>query len=208
MSALRDFLVAVRADHDQIVLNTAKYGRGKSPAGRLWVDAVRKIGFQIMIAYRAMRLLRTWRVPVLPQIVSRLMRHLYASDIHWDASFEPGVMIVHGMGLCISHSARVASGVVLFQGVTLGEGIDPVTREIGSPVVERDVHVGAGATLVGPIRIGAGSKIAASVVLMRSVPERSLVEAHEPLVRPRPARPSPAATPDRDPDTAAPAGTE
>lgn len=191
MSALGDFAAAVRADHGEIVRHAARYGRGKSPAGSLWVDAVRKVGFQIMIAYRVMRLFRAWRLPLLPQVVSRLMRHLYASDIHWDANFEPGVMIVHGMGLCISHSARVGSGVILFQGVTLGEGIDSVTREVGSPVVEADVHVGAGATLVGPIRVGVGSKIAANVVLMRSVPERSLVEVPEPVVRPRMPRPAP-----------------
>jgi serine O-acetyltransferase len=191
VSALGDFAAAVRADHGAIVRNAAKYGSGRSPAGSLLADAVRKVGFQIMLAYRVMRLLRAWRVPVLPQIASRLMRHLYASDIHWDARFEPGVMIVHGMGLCISHSARVDSGVILFQGVTLGEGIDPITREIGSPDVAADVHVGAGATLVGPIHVGAGSKIAAGVVLMRSVPERSLVEVPEPVVRPRVSRPAP-----------------
>jgi serine O-acetyltransferase len=191
VSAFSHFAAAVRADHDAIVRHAAKYGRGLSPAGSLLVDAVRKVGFQIMLAYRVMRLLRAWRLPLLPQIVSRLVRHLYASDIHWDASFEPGVMIVHGMGLCISHSARVGGDVILFQGVTLGEGIDPDTREIGSPTVEAGVHVGAGATLVGPIRVGAGSKIAAGVVLMRSVPERSLVEVPEPTVRPRASRPAP-----------------
>lgn len=190
MSAFGDFVGAVRADHDAIVRNAARYGSGRSPAASLPVDALRKVGFQIMLAYRVMRLFRAWRLPLVPQILSRLIRHLYASDIHWDASFEPGVMIVHGMGLCISHSARVGCDVILFQGVTLGEGIDAVTREIGSPIVEASVHIGAGATLVGPIRVGASSKIAAGVVLMRSVPERSLVEVPEPTVRPRVSRPA------------------
>jgi serine O-acetyltransferase len=190
VSALREFVAAVRADHDAIVRHAAKYGRGLSPAGSLLGDAVRKVGFQILIAYRLMRLFRALRLPLLPQVVSRLIRHLYGSDIHWDACFEPGVQVVHGMGLCISHSASVGPDVILFQGVTLGEGIDPVTREIGSPVVEAGVHVGANATLIGPIRVGAGSKVAAGVVLMRSVPERSLVEAPEPIVRPRVQRPA------------------
>jgi serine O-acetyltransferase len=154
-------------------------------------DVVRKIGFQIIVAYRVMRLLHEWRLPLLPQIASRLIRHLYASDIHWEASFAPGVMIVHGMGLCISHSARVESGVILFQGVTLGIGIDPLTRETGAPHVEADVHVGAGATLVGPIRVGARSKVMAGVVLMHSVPEDSLVKAHEPSVQSRSPRMAP-----------------
>jgi serine O-acetyltransferase len=137
-----------------------------------------------------MRLLHECRLPLLPQIMSRLIRHLYASDIHWEAEFDPGVMVVHGMGLCISHSARVEGGVILFQGVTLGIGIDPHTRETGAPHVEADVHVGAGATLVGPIRVGARSKIMAGVVLMRSVPEDSLVKAPEAVVEPRAPRPT------------------
>lgn len=191
MSALGDFTAAVRADHDTIVRYGSKYGDSKNPAGGLFGDAVRKVGFQMMVAYRVMRLLRAWRLPLLPQIASRLMRHLYGSDIHWEAHFDPGVMLVHGMGLCISHSARVESGVILFQRVTLGVGIDPLTRETGAPCVKADVHVGAGATLVGPIRVGARSKVMAGVVLTHSVPEDSLVKAHEPSVHPRSPRTAP-----------------
>ncbi len=192
MSALGDFASAVRADHATIRRYGSRYGDGNNPTSALLTDVVRKVGFQILVAYRVMRLLRAWHLPLLPQITSRLIRHLYASDIHWDARFEPGVMIVHGMGLCISHSARVEGGVILFQGVTLGVGIDPVTREVGAPHVGADAHVGAGATLVGPIQVGAASKIMAGVVLMHSVPERSLVEAPAPAVRSRAPRPGPA----------------
>jgi serine O-acetyltransferase len=191
VSAFSDFVAAVRADHATIVRYGAKYGDSRNPAGSLLGDAVRKVGFQMMVAYRAMRLLRAWHLPLLPQIASRLIRHLYGSDLHWEARFDPGVMIVHGMGLCISHSARVESGVILFQGVTLGVGIDPVTRETGAPHVEADVHVGAGATLIGPIRVGARSKVMGGVVLMRSVPEDSLVKAPEPSVKARSPRPAP-----------------
>jgi serine O-acetyltransferase len=94
-------------------------------------------------------------------------------------------MIVHGMGLAISHAARVARGCILFQNVTLGMGIDPTTRRTGAPTLERNVHVGPGATLIGPITIGEGSKVMAGAVVTRSVPPGSVVETPPPEVRPR-----------------------
>lgn len=184
-AAWREFASAVRADHATIARYSAKYRGAGRVSTSLTVDVVRKIGFQMMVFYRLMRLARAARIPLLPEIISRLIRHLYATDIHWNASFEPGVMIVHGIGMCISHGASAASGVILFQGVTLGEGIDAATREVGSPRVERDVHIGPGATLLGPITIGAGSKIMAGCVVTRSIPAGCLVEALAPAVRRR-----------------------
>jgi serine O-acetyltransferase len=86
------------------------------------------------------------------------------------------------MGLAVSRAARVRSGVILFQHVTLGMGVDPETRALGAPTIERDVHVGAGSTLVGPITLGARSKITANCFVRASVPADSLVEAPPPTV--------------------------
>ena len=141
-----------------------------------------------------MTLLRDARVPLLPQIASRLIRHAYGAEVHWNTTILDGVAIVHGTGLVLSHRAVVGEGCILFHNVTLGEGLDPETKESGAPTLGRDVHVGPGATLLGPIHVGDGSKIAAGVVLTRSVPAGSLVKAPEPVVteraaaRPRAAR--------------------
>jgi len=151
-------------------------------------DVVTRIGFQMMVAYRAMRFLVDARVPLGPQLASRMIRHVYGSDIHWGAELEPGVVIVHGMGLALSSAARVRRGVILFQHVTLGMSIDPVTRENGAPLIERDVHVGAGSTIVGPITIGARSKVTANCFVHTSVPPDSLIEAPAPAVSARPTR--------------------
>jgi len=183
--AWREFVAAVRADHATIARYSDRY-RGAGRASKyLTADFVQKVGFQMIVVYRLMRLARAARIPLLPQILSRFIRHLYATDIHWNASFEPGVMIVHGMGMCISHGATVASGAILFQRITLGEGIDAATREVGSPRIERDVHIGPGATLLGPITIGAGSKIMAGCTVTHSIPAGCLVEAPAPAVRRR-----------------------
>jgi serine O-acetyltransferase len=83
------------------------------------------------------------------------------------------------MGLAISSKARVGKDAILFQNVTLGES------SMGAPNVGRNVHVGPGATLLGPITIGEGTKIMANCVVRESVPSHSLVSAPNPDVRPR-----------------------
>ncbi len=175
---------AIRDDYATMRRYDAKYGRGVRPNG-LPKEAVVRIGFQIMIAVRAMHFFRDAGLTPAAMIVSRLVRHLYGSDIHWDARIEPGVMIVHGMGLAVSPKACVGKDVILFQNVTLGEGTHPTTRASGAPNIGRGVHIGPGASLLGPIEIGDGTKIMAGCVLRESVPADSLVVAPEPEVRAR-----------------------
>lgn len=173
---LRTFVDSVRADYGSVQRYREKYHQEKISLARLPVDAVRKIGFQMLLATRAMRLARDTRVPGAPQLASRLIRLVYGAEIHWDAEVADGVSIVHGQGLVLSHLARIGPGCILFHNVTLGEGLDPVTRERGAPTLGRDVHVGPGATLLGPIHVGDGTKIMAGAVLTRSVPPYSLVK--------------------------------
>lgn len=175
MSAIGSFLRSVRADYRSVQVNRAKYHRDRITLGQLPLDLIRKIGFQMMVAVRVMGLARDLRLPLAPQILSRLIRHLYGAEIHWDARLADGISVVHGVGLVIGHGARVGERCILFHNVTLGESLDPETKEAGSPELEEDVHVGPGATILGPIIVGAGTKIMGGSVLDRSVPPRSLV---------------------------------
>jgi serine acetyltransferase/GT2 family glycosyltransferase len=170
---------AVREDHATLRRYGEKYGGREADEKDLPKDAVVRIGFQIMVAVRLMGFFRDAGMTPLAMITSRMIRHLYGSDIHWDAKFEPGVQIVHGMGLAISPKARVGKDVILFQNVTLGESGN------GAPNVGKSVHIGPGATLLGPITIGDGTKIMASCVIREDVPPNSLVSAPDPDVRPR-----------------------
>ncbi|MFZ5438541.1 MAG: serine O-acetyltransferase [Myxococcota bacterium] len=191
VNPLTTFLRTVRADYAAIQAYTSKYKNEEVPTSRMPVDAVKKIGFQMMIAARAMGALREAGVPLLPMVASRLIRHVYGAEIHWNTTIKDGVSIVHGNGLVLSHRATVGEGCILFQNVTLGEGIDPETRETGAPTLGRNVHVGPGATLLGPIHVGEGTKIMANTVLTRSVPPGSLVRPADTVVteRNRSARP-------------------
>lgn len=179
------FTEAVRADHDLVRSLGLKYGTRPDEPATLPGALVQKIGLQMMVACRLMRFFSDAGVPLAPKIVSRLIRHAHGADVHWDADLAPGVVIVHGMGIAVSHTARVASGVLISQNVTLGRGRHPDTGEVGGPAVGENVFIGPGATLIGPITVGAGSKIMAGCVVVRSVPPDSLVAAATPTVKPR-----------------------
>lgn len=182
---LTAFARSVRADYGSLQRYRGKYHQETVSAARLPLDVVRKVGFQMLVATRVMRLVRDAGIPVAPQIVSRLIRHLYGAEIHWDTELADGMSVVHGTGIVLSHAATVGPGCILFHNVTLGEGLDPVTKEAGAPTLEEDVHVGPGATLLGPITVGRGTKIMAGAVLTRSVPPNSLVKSPEPEVSAR-----------------------
>jgi len=85
-------LVHLREDQAVMAAYERKYGHA-SPSTRLASDVVQKIGLQTMAAVRLMRALREGGSLLGAKVVSRLIRHLYGCDIHWDAAFEPGVMI-------------------------------------------------------------------------------------------------------------------
>lgn len=181
----RDFRAAVRADHDSVREHRKKYHGEDIAPGRIWLDLVRKVGFQMLAWYRLMRLADACRVPLAPMVISRVIRHLYGAEIHWKARLAPGVSVIHGTGLVISHAAEVGTGCILFQGVTLGESISPLSGEVGAPRLGPRVHVGPGSQVIGPIVVGDGTKIAAGSVLTRSVPANSLVAPPEAVVTAR-----------------------
>jgi serine O-acetyltransferase len=189
--ALRTLVSAVRADHAMLHHYDGKYGGpagSEGAGGSLPRDLVVRAGFQMLAACRAMRFWADAGIPLAPQIASRLIRHAYGSDVHWEAELEPGIVVVHGMGLAVSRAARVRRGAILFQHVTLGMGVDPESRVLGAPTIEQDAQVGAGCTLIGPITLGARSKITANCFVRASVPADSIVEAPPPKVSARPRR--------------------
>jgi serine acetyltransferase len=190
-AAFTQFRTAVLADFSSVQFYRQKYHQDVIPAWRMPVDFVTKIGFQTATMTRLMQLFRDLQVPLLPQISSRLIRLVYNTEIHWDAQIEPGLTIIHGSGLIVSHAAHVSSGCILFQNVTLGESTDAKTRQVGSPRLGRNVHVGPGATLLGPIEVGEGTKIMAGAVLSESVPPFSLVRPAASVIQARQAKAAP-----------------
>jgi serine O-acetyltransferase len=109
----------------------------------------------------------------LARLVSHFSRFVTGIEIHPAAKLGQGLFIDHGMGLVIGETAEVGENVSLLQGVTLGG--TSVRREKRHPTLGDNVTVGANATILGGFTIGAGSRIGAGSVVVREVPENSVV---------------------------------
>lgn len=158
--------------------DVARLMQGKSSRSQRVSALLGNRGLQAIFFYRISHALHQRRVPLLPQILTRFVQHLFAVDIDPGADLGPGVVIVHGFGLVIGSAVRVEGDCCLFHGVTLGDrGSEWVGSDEpdGHPVVERGVIIGAGAKILGPIRIGRNTVIGANAVVLRDVPPNSIV---------------------------------
>ena len=112
-----------------------------------------------------------WTTPA--RLVAHVSRFLTGVEIHPAARLGPGLFIDHGMGIVIGETAEIGENVSLLQGVTLGG--TSVRREKRHPTLGDNVVVGAGAKILGSFTIGSGSRIGAGSVVVREVPENSVV---------------------------------
>jgi serine O-acetyltransferase len=130
-------------------------------------------GFHALLAYRIAHRLRKLGVPVLPRVISHAARWLTGIEIHPAAKIGTGFFIDHGMGVVIGETSEIGDYVTLFQGVTLGG----TGKEHGKrhPTLGNHVVVGAGAKILGGIKIGDNVKIGANSVVLKSVPANSTV---------------------------------
>jgi len=130
-------------------------------------------GFHALLAYRIAHRLHKWGVPFIPRVISQLARWLTGIEIHPAAKIGRGFFIDHGMGVVIGETTEIGDSVTLFQGVTLGG----TGKERGKrhPTLGNHVVVGAGAKILGGIRIGDNVKIGANSVVLKSVPPNSTV---------------------------------
>lgn len=139
-------------------------------------------GVSAILQYRVAHELHALSVPLLPRMISELARSSTGIDIHPGATIESNFFIDHGTGVVIGETARIGKRVRLYQGVTLGARIFPkdargqlIKGLMRHPIVEDDVTIYAGATILGRVTIGQGSVIAGNVWLTRSVPEGSRI---------------------------------
>ena len=130
-------------------------------------------GFHALLAYRVSHWLWNRRIPLFPRIISQFARWLTGVEIHPGATIGTGFFIDHGMGVVIGETTEIGDYVTLFQGVTLGG----TGKERGKrhPTLGNHVVVGAGAKVLGGIRIGDNVKVGANAVVLRSVPANSTV---------------------------------
>jgi len=127
--------------------------------------------------------------PLVARIIAEIAHSRTGIDIHPGASIGESFFIDHGTGVVIGQTAIIGSRVRIYQAVTLGarsfstdaEG-NLVKDEPRHPIIEDDVTIYAGATILGRITIGRGSVIGGNVWLTRSVPAGSRVSQGTPSV--------------------------
>lgn len=143
-------------------------------------------GITAIIHHRLAHILHQLGVPLVARIISEIAHSATGIDIHPGAQIGESFFIDHGTGVVIGETAVIGRHVRVYQAVTLGakrfqkdeDGI-LVKGNARHPIVEDDVVIYAGATILGRITIGLGSTIGGNVWLTYSVPPGSnITQAH------------------------------
>jgi serine O-acetyltransferase len=125
-------------------------------------------GFYALQAYRLAHALLGQGRRTLALLLQDRMAVVFGIDINPAAQLGSGIMIDHGTGVVIGETAVVEDGVSMLQGVTLGgTGKDVGDRH---PKIREGVMLGAGASVLGNVEVGARAKIGAGSVVLKPVP--------------------------------------
>lgn len=107
----------------------------------------------------------------IPRFISAIGLFLTTIDIHPAAKLGRRVFIDHGVGVVIGETAILGDDVIVYQQVTLG-GVS-TSKGKRHPTLGNNVVIGAGAKILGNIRIGENSKVGANSVVVKDVPDNS-----------------------------------
>ncbi|OBF68088.1 serine O-acetyltransferase [Mycobacterium sp. 852002-51971_SCH5477799-a] len=130
------------------------------------------------------------------RITAEITRILTGVEIHPGAVLGPGLFIDHATGVVIGETAEVGEDVTIYHGVTLGgSGRDTGKRH---PTIGDRVIIGAGAKILGAIKVGDDSRIGANAVVVKEVPSSSVVIGvpGQVISRSRPGSPDDSMMPD------------
>jgi serine O-acetyltransferase len=150
--------------------------------------AARNIG-EVIFAYPAIRAITNYRlahkllqldVPLIPRFISEMAHSETGIDIHPRAKIGESFTIDHGTGVVIGSTSILGNNIKIYQGVTLGaksfpldDQGNPIKGIPRHPIVEDDVVIYAGATILGRVTIGKGSVIGGNVWVTSDVPPNS-----------------------------------
>ena len=166
------------------LLEDVHAARQRDPAAKSAAEVVLTYpGLHAVWAYRVHHRLWLSGHRLAARIVSQLARWLTGVEIHPGATIGRRFFIDHGSGVVIGETADVGDDVTIYHQVTLG---GTVWREVKRhPTVGDRVIIGAGATLLGAITVGADSVVGAGAVVVHDAPAHSLVVGVPAVSRPR-----------------------
>ena len=146
----------------------------RDPAARnRWEIALLYPGLHALWSHRLAHWLWRHNFKLLGRLISQITRWLTGIEIHPGARIGHKFFIDHGMGVVIGETAEVGDSGTLYHGVTLGG--TSLVKGKRHPTIGNNVTIGAGAKVLGAIEVGASSRIGANAVVVRPVPENSVV---------------------------------
>lgn len=144
-------------------------------------------GIRAITNYRMANKLYELKVPLIPRFISEMAHSETGIDIHPRAQIGENFTIDHGTGVVIGSTTIIGNNVKIYQGVTLGaksfpldDHGNPIKGIPRHPIVEDDVVIYSGATILGRITIGKGSVIGGNVWVTRDLPPDSKVVQKRP----------------------------
>lgn len=139
-------------------------------------------GMHAVIYHRLAHAVHRLGAPLIPRVIAEIAHWQTGIDIHPGAEIGRGFFIDHGTGVVIGATAVIGANVRLYQAVTLGakrfqadESGALVKGDARHPIIEDEVVIYAGATILGRITVGRGSTIGGNVWLTQSVPPGSII---------------------------------
>jgi len=146
----------------------------RDPAARTKLEVVLLYpGLHAIWAHRVAHWLWEHNCKLPGRIVSEFARFITGIEIHPGAKIGRRLFIDHGMGIVMGETTEIGDDVLIYQGVTLGG--TSLKKEKRHPTLEDHVMVSTGASVIGPVRIGEGSRIGAGAVVVSSCPPWSTV---------------------------------
>ena len=115
---------------------------------------------------------------LIARIISQTVRFFTGIEIHPGAKIGKNLFIDHGMGVVIGETSEIGDNVTIYHNVTLGGSSPSIDserqrHEKRHPTIGNDVVIGSGAQIIGPIKVGNNSRIAANAVVVKDVPENA-----------------------------------
>lgn len=145
----------------------------RDPAAANIFEVLLYQGLWAIWIHRAAHLLYQLKIPLLPRLISQIMRLLTLIEIHPGAQIGRRLFIDHGCGVVIGETSVIGHDVTIFQGVTLGgTGKEKGKRH---PTIGDKVVIGAEAIILGNINIGDKAFIGAGSVVIKPVPAGATV---------------------------------
>jgi serine O-acetyltransferase len=137
-------------------------------------------GYRILVMNRLREAARKFHVPAVNAVLRSAQQAMAGIEIGKDVTLGRGVYFVHPVGVVIGGNSRIGDRVRFYGSNTIG-----TARDDGYPTIEDDVWIGAGARILGPITIGARSRIGANAVVVDDVPPDSVAVGIPAKSRPR-----------------------